>query len=123
MGRWRSCWSRRRDRRPSLGLEETWAVSRKGVSLKICVRLDDNRMSSRSQESTLSRSTSSQNPVFGSMVICRKVAPRLLATPSPSASEIYTSCLERVMNLGENRIEMRIPQSAWFPRYLCFPHS
>jgi hypothetical protein len=31
--------------------------------------------------------------------------------------------LERVMNLGENRIEMRIPQSAWFPRDLCFPYS
>ena len=31
--------------------------------------------------------------------------------------------LERVMNLGENRIEMRIPQSAWFPRNLRFPHS
>ena len=31
--------------------------------------------------------------------------------------------LERVMNLGENRIEMRIPQSAWFPRDLCFLHS
>jgi Tol biopolymer transport system component len=31
--------------------------------------------------------------------------------------------LERVMNLGENRIEMRIPRSAWFPRDLRFPHS
>src|SRR5215212_3904876 len=31
--------------------------------------------------------------------------------------------LERVMNLGENRIEMRIPQSVWFPHDLCFPHS
>jgi hypothetical protein len=31
--------------------------------------------------------------------------------------------LERVMNLDENRIEMRIPQSAWFPGDLCFPHS
>ena len=31
--------------------------------------------------------------------------------------------LERVMNLGKNRIEMRIPQSAWFPRDLCFLHS
>jgi uncharacterized membrane protein YphA (DoxX/SURF4 family) len=31
--------------------------------------------------------------------------------------------LERVMNLVENRIEMRIPRSAWFPRDLCFPHS
>src|SRR5215208_5703708 len=34
-----------------------------------------------------------------------------------------TEKVERVMNLGENRIEMRIPQSAWFPRDLCFPHS
>ena len=34
-----------------------------------------------------------------------------------------TKWLERVMNLGENRIEMRIPQSAWFPRDLRFPHS
>ena len=31
--------------------------------------------------------------------------------------------LERVMNLGENRIEMRIPRSAWVPRDLRFPHS
>src|SRR5215204_999769 len=31
--------------------------------------------------------------------------------------------LERVMNLGESRIEMRITRSAWFPRDLCFPHS
>lgn len=31
--------------------------------------------------------------------------------------------LERVMNLGKNRIEMRIPRSAWFPRDLRFPHS
>jgi hypothetical protein len=30
--------------------------------------------------------------------------------------------LERVMNLGENRIEMRIPRSAWFLRDLRFPH-
>jgi len=27
------------------------------------------------------------------------------------------------MNLGENRIEMRITQSAWFPRDVRFPHS
>jgi hypothetical protein len=32
-------------------------------------------------------------------------------------------CLKRVMNLGENRIEMRIPRSAWFLRDLRFPHS
>jgi hypothetical protein len=31
--------------------------------------------------------------------------------------------LERVMNLGKSRIEMRIPQSVWFPRDLCFLHS
>jgi UDP-glucose 4-epimerase len=33
------------------------------------------------------------------------------------------SNLERVMNLGENLIEMRISRSAWFPRDPCFPHS
>ena len=37
--------------------------------------------------------------------------------------EIVFRLLERVMNLGENRIEMRITQSVWFPRDLCFPHS
>ena len=31
--------------------------------------------------------------------------------------------IERVMNLGEKRIEMRISRSAWFARDLCFPHS
>jgi len=31
--------------------------------------------------------------------------------------------LERVMNLGENRIGMRITRSAWFPRDFRFPHS
>src|SRR5215212_10252556 len=31
--------------------------------------------------------------------------------------------LERVMNLGENRIGMRIPRSAWFLRDLRFSHS
>jgi len=33
------------------------------------------------------------------------------------------AALERVMNLGESRIEIRISRSAWFPRALCFPHS
>src|SRR5215216_3770381 len=41
---------------------------------------------------------------------------------SPSVSAIFIH-LERVMNLGKSRIEMRIPRSAWFPRDLCFPHS
>jgi len=31
--------------------------------------------------------------------------------------------VERVMNLGENRIEMRIPRSPWFPCDLRSPHS
>jgi hypothetical protein len=31
--------------------------------------------------------------------------------------------LERVMNLGKSRIEMRISRSAWFPRAPCFLHS
>src|SRR5215208_4735725 len=48
--------------------------------------------------------------------------------PKLSDSEVITmeivgEFLERVMNLGENRIEMRIPQSAWLPRDLCFLHS
>ena len=42
---------------------------------------------------------------------------------SRSLGRSSESVLERVMNLGEVRIEMRIPQSAWFPRDLCFPHS
>jgi hypothetical protein len=36
---------------------------------------------------------------------------------------IVLDSLERVMNLGESRIEMRISRSAWFPRDLRFPHS
>ena len=39
---------------------------------------------------------------------------------SPFSSSLL---LERVMNLGENRIGMRIPRSAWFLRDLRFPHS
>ena len=31
--------------------------------------------------------------------------------------------LRRVMNSGENCIEMRVPRSAWFLRDLRFPHS
>jgi hypothetical protein len=41
-------------------------------------------------------------------------------TPRPFDARPY---LERVMNLGENRIEMRIPRLAWSPRHLCFPYS
>ena len=36
---------------------------------------------------------------------------------------VIPSTIERVMNLGENRIEMRIPRSPWFPCHLRFPHS
>jgi len=35
----------------------------------------------------------------------------------------WLDSLERVMNLGENRIEMRVPRSPWFPCDLRFPHS
>src|SRR5215218_1328242 len=49
-------------------------------------------------------------------------APKPLKSPSPGALFSPTP-LERVMNLGENRIEMRITQSVWFSRDLCFPHS
>src|SRR5215207_9250346 len=44
-------------------------------------------------------------------------------TPRERAGSLPALLLERVMNLGENRIEMRISRSAWFPRDLCFPHS
>jgi len=37
--------------------------------------------------------------------------------------EVLLPTLERVMNLGANRIGMRIPRSAWFLRDLRFPHS
>src|SRR5919107_3237626 len=39
------------------------------------------------------------------------------------AGRIGTWDLERVMNLGDNRIEMRITRSGWFLRGLRFPHS
>jgi hypothetical protein len=45
----------------------------------------------------------------------------LLSLPEGKADTVRF--LERVMNLGENRIGMQIPQSAWFPRDLRFPHS
>jgi hypothetical protein len=38
-------------------------------------------------------------------------------------SQLERVKLERVMDVGENRIEMRIPRSAWFLRDLRFPHS
>src|SRR5215212_8318856 len=38
-------------------------------------------------------------------------------------AEGLTRGLERVMNLGENRIEMRIARSAWFPGDFPFPYS
>ena len=50
----------------------------------------------------------------------------LEATQDQQVTERFTRAidqLERVMNLDENRIEMRISRSAWFPRDLCFPHS
>src|SRR5215211_3855330 len=49
--------------------------------------------------------------------------PETVANMILYAAENPVRDLERVMNLGENRIEMRIPQSAWFPRDLCFLHS
>jgi hypothetical protein len=39
------------------------------------------------------------------------------------SEDLAAARLERVMNLGENRIEMWIPRSAWFLRDLRFPHS
>ena len=55
--------------------------------------------------------------------------PTVSATSSTSGAVVKYSdaangtYLERVMNLGENRIEMRVPRSPWFPCDLRFPHS
>src|SRR5215218_3084385 len=40
------------------------------------------------------------------------------ADPRSGVYRAGRSALERVMNLGENRIEMQIPRAAWFPRDL-----
>src|SRR5215210_6825220 len=45
------------------------------------------------------------------------------AKPLREEIEQLRSQLERVMNLGKNRIEMRIPRSTWFLRDLRFPHT
>jgi hypothetical protein len=52
-----------------------------------------------------------------------KVHKTLLAVGSRGLGAIGRARLERVMNLGGNRIGMRIPQSVWFPHDLCFRHS
>jgi hypothetical protein len=48
---------------------------------------------------------------------------REILTDLEGVSDETIEQLERVMNLGKNRIEMRIPRSAWFLRDLRFPHS
>ena len=49
---------------------------------------------------------------------------RMLSGEFPPWSTVHHYFrLERVMNLGENRIGMRIPQSGWFLHDLRFPHS
>jgi hypothetical protein len=49
----------------------------------------------------------------------KNVTSKVLA----AQEKAFKSELEAVMNLGENRIGMRIPRSAWFLRDLRFPHS
>jgi hypothetical protein len=49
--------------------------------------------------------------------------PDLSSPLSIDAGDCPPGPLERVMNLGKSRIEMRISRSAWFPRDLCFLHS
>jgi hypothetical protein len=51
----------------------------------------------------------------------REIAEESAIDPAVALERGYR--LERVMNLGENRIEMRIPRSPWFPCDLRFPHS
>src|SRR5215208_2520966 len=50
----------------------------------------------------------------------RGTAQLFSCSPSVRSSK---GTLERVMNLGEKRIGMRIPRSPWFPCDLRFPHS
>src|SRR5215217_8267468 len=47
----------------------------------------------------------------------------LVASQTGALDQLAVHHLERVMNLGKNRIEMRIPRSAWFLRDLRFPHT
>ena len=79
----------------------------------------------------------SKDPDFsgGEVALVKRVAPHVgaglkaaalrsranVAQDTPDEPGVLT--LERVMNLGENRIGMRIPRSAWFLRDLRFPHS
>jgi hypothetical protein len=51
----------------------------------------------------------------------RRLAPHFLPDTLKAGKEAED--LERVMNLSENRIEMRIQRPAWFPRDFRFPHS
>jgi hypothetical protein len=49
--------------------------------------------------------------------------PRVVDLDYEQAEWMAAAALERVINLGENRIGMRITRSAWFLRDLRFPHS
>ena len=57
----------------------------------------------------------------GRIDVGRSPHDQSVSLPGPYLSGEIT--LERVMNLGGNRIEMRVPRSDWFPRDLRFPHS
>jgi hypothetical protein len=63
-----------------------------------------------------------QTPPGGIMaVVANPLEKTRLARRRSKAAGVFF--LERVMNLSENRVEMRIQQSAWFPRDFRFPHS
>jgi anti-sigma factor RsiW len=51
-----------------------------------------------------------------------EILARVRAEERSLTAEEESLSLKRVMNLGENRIEMRIPRSAWFLRDLRFSH-
>jgi hypothetical protein len=60
---------------------------------------------------------------FSAVYMSVKPTRFILILPLPADPTSLDLSLKRVMNLGENRIEMRIPRSAWFLRDLRFPHS
>ena len=64
-----------------------------------------------------------QDPTYG---LRRISLPRTGVKIDSAAAHFHgfgVARLERVMDLGEKRIEMRIPWSAWFPCDFRFPHS
>jgi hypothetical protein len=62
-------------------------------------------------------------PLGGLWVSFHELAQRQMILLDQFVDLIYRTHLEGVMNLGENRIEMGIARSAWFPPDFPFSYS